>query len=63
MFMSVLPTCLQMCTYMCATCMPCAHGSQKRVLDPLGLKVLMVMSHVGAGNQSQGLWKSSQYSF
>jgi hypothetical protein len=46
---------------------PHAHAytyrDQKRALDPLELKIQLVMSnHVDAGSQIQVLWKSSQYS-
>jgi hypothetical protein len=49
----------------CFACMfvyvPGICGGQKRASEPLGLELLMVISHhVGAWNPIQVLWKSSQ---
>ena len=35
--------CLHAC--LCTTCVPGNHGSQKRVLDFLGLEIHMIVSH------------------
>ena len=44
--------------------MPGTHYGQKRVLEPVELRLQMVVSHhVDAGNQSQVLCKSSQCSY
>lgn len=41
------------CPYVCTMYMPGALRGQKKVLDPLKLKLQMVMSqYVGAGNQT-----------
>lgn len=45
--------CVFACMYVC--------GDQKRVSDDLDLELQRVVSgHVGAGNQTQILWKSDQ---
>jgi hypothetical protein len=50
-------------TYVYALCVCNAHRGQKTVVDPLELRLQMtVSSHVGAENQTQVLWKSSQCS-
>lgn len=37
--------------YMSTTCMPDAHGGQKKASDPLELKLQMVLNHLaGTGN-------------
>lgn len=51
--------CLHVC--LCPICMPCAGGSKKMVVDPLGLGLhRLLRHHVGAGNQTHILEKSSQ---
>lgn len=41
--------CLHVC--LCIMCMPGAHKSQKKALDPLPLELQKIVScHVGAGN-------------
>ena len=47
------------------SCIPSAHGNQKRTSsDPLTLELQMVLScHVGSGNQTQVLCKSSKTEF
>jgi hypothetical protein len=48
---------------LCAMYMPGAKGGQKRAPDPLELEFQMVVTyHVGARNQKQVIWKSSQCS-
>lgn len=42
--------------------MPDVLGGQKRALDPLELERCLVVGHVGAGDQTPVLWKSSQRS-
>ena len=56
--------CLHICAYMCdIMCMSYGHGGQERMLDPLKLKLQMIISyHVGAENQTQDLYKSSKCS-
>lgn len=45
--------------YVCITYVPGAYGGQ-RASDPLKLELRMVSScHVGAGNQTQALYKST----
>lgn len=40
-----------------------AYGGQEMMLNPLVLKLQIVVNHcVGAGNQTFALWKSSQCS-
>lgn len=57
MCIGVLPTCMSMCP-VCA----CAQGGQNNVSDPLALESQMVVSlRVGAGNQTEILWKSRQW--
>lgn len=52
MWMDILHTCMSMYHFY-AWC-------QKRVLDPLGLEVQIIMSHyVGAGNETSVLWKGT----
>ena len=52
-----------LCVCLCASCLPSTVGDQKRMSDPLELALQMVVSsHVGAGNPTQILWKSSQCS-
>ncbi|KAM7327497.1 hypothetical protein ACRRTK_013864 [Alexandromys fortis] len=50
--------CLLLC--LSKSYMPRACGRQKRASDSLELELEMAVSHVGAGNHSQVLWKSSQ---
>lgn len=53
--------CLYVCLY--TVCMLSACGGQKRTSDPLEPELQMVVTHhVGAGNQTWDLWKSSQSS-
>lgn len=49
------------CMYVCAlVCLPGVQGCQKRMTDPLGLDLWVVISHhVGVSNQTYWvLWKS-----
>lgn len=49
------------CMHVCGPHVCSAHGGQKRVLDPLGLKLQMAVSHyVGAGHWTGIHWKCSQ---
>jgi hypothetical protein len=51
------------CLCVCALHVYSAQGDQKRVSDPLGLNLQIVVSHhVGAGTQTLVPSKSSQYS-
>lgn len=57
MYDVVLPVCL------CTKYIPAACRSQKMALDPLELELWVIVScPVVAGNQTQGLWSSSQCS-
>ena len=57
----LLVSCLPIC--MCTVCEPGACRGQKGALDPQELELQMVGGcHVGAENQTQVLWKSSQCS-
>ena len=38
------------------------HVEAQEGIGPLGLELQMINYHVGAGNQTQTLWKSSQCS-
>ena len=54
--MSVLSMCISICV-------PCVHGEQKRAPDLLAMELnRAVSSHVGAGNQTYIIRKSSQHS-
>jgi hypothetical protein len=47
--------------YMCTVYMSGVHGGLKKVLDPLELELSTVVScHVGAGNQTWVLCKSTR---
>lgn len=49
------------CSRVCNKCIPGAYGDPERVLEPMELKVEMVVSLlVGAGNRIRVLWKSTQ---
>jgi hypothetical protein len=37
--------CMGLQLLMCTNCVPCVHGSQKRVVDPLELELLMDVSY------------------
>lgn len=51
--------CLHVC--LCTACVPGARRGQKRVLEPLGLELLVVMNHlVGAVNWIQDLWNNNR---
>lgn len=52
--------CLRVC--MCTTSVPGARRRQKRVLDPWGLKLWVVLDHHAcAGNVTQVLWKNNKH--
>lgn len=52
------------CIYDCIVYVSNTPRSQEKVLDPLKLKVEMVVNHcVGTGNRIYVLWKSGQYSY
>ena len=48
--------------WMCTICIPNACGGQRRASDPLELELQKVVSHLCAGNGTQGLCKSSHLS-
>lgn len=49
-------------TYIYKTCMPDAQGDQKKASDPGTVDTDGCELNVSAGNQTQGLCKSSEYS-
>jgi hypothetical protein len=57
-YLYVLPTCM----YVCIPQEGSAERRQKRVSDPLGLKSLVVVSHVDTGNRTRVNLKNSQCS-
>lgn len=51
------------CMYVCVPCKCSAYRGQKRELESLEVGLQIVVSHhVGVGNQTQFLWKTSQSS-
>jgi hypothetical protein len=53
----------QVCSCMCAGCVPANLKGWERISDALELELLAVVSHlVGARNRPQDLWKCSQCS-
>lgn len=46
--------CVCDCMYVCALCVHCSHGDEKRALDPLELELQMVKNcHVAGGYRTR----------